>query len=259
MPELPDVEGFRRFFAERASGRMVRRVVVTDPGVLRNTDATTLDRALRGRRFGEPDRHGKWLVAWTDGPAVLIHFGMTGGLGWSESEDDRHRHDRVIFVVEGGELRYRDMRKLRGMWLAHDQGEAGAILGRVGPDALTLSRREFRELVGRRRGRIKPVLMNQEVLAGVGNLLADEVLWHARIHPTARVEDLSGEQLDLIHRELRRVLKTSVRHDQVPGLRGWLTRVRGPGARCPRCGTGLERSVVGGRTTYACPSCQERP
>lgn len=260
MPELPDVEGFRRVFAEHAAGRTVRRVVVTDAGVLRNASARTLDRSLRRRRFEEPERHGKWLIAWTDGPAVLLHFGMTGGLRWAETDEERHRHDRVIFVLDHGELRYRDMRKLRGVWLAHDREEAGRAMGVLGPDALAVGRRQFRDLLGRRRGRVKAVLVNQRVLAGVGNLLADEALWHARIHPEARVEDLSPEELDRLHRELRRVLRTSVEHELVPGLRRWLTGVRGhPDPRCPRCRSPLGRTVVGGRTTYFCPRCQPPP
>ena len=260
MPELPDVEGFGRTLAERATGRTVRRVLVTDPGILRNTSATTLDRALRGHRFEQPQRHGKWLVARTDGPAVLFHFGMTGELAWGPGAEGRHRHDRVIFVLDRGELRYRDMRKLRGLWLAHDEEEIAALLRPLGPDALTVSRRAFHHVLRRRRGQVKAVLMNQEVLAGVGNLLADEVLWHARVHPSARVEDLSDADLDRVHRELRRVLKESLRHDRVPPLRGWLLRVRGhPGAACPRCGSPLHRSEVGGRTTYSCPRCQPQP
>jgi formamidopyrimidine-DNA glycosylase len=260
VPELPDVEGFRRTFAERAAGRTVRRVLVTDPGILRNTTALTLDRALRGHRFEEPARLGKWLVCRTDGPAVLIHFGMTGELRWGGGPDGRHRHDRVVFVLDRGELRYRDMRKLRGLWLAHDEDEIDALLRPLGPDALTVNRGTFRQLLLRRRGRVKAVLMNQEVLAGVGNLLADEILWRARIHPEARVEDLTADEVDLLHGELRRVLRASLRHDGVPPLRGWLLRVRGrPGARCPRCGTPLARSEVGGRTTYACPTCQPPP
>jgi formamidopyrimidine-DNA glycosylase len=260
VPELPDVEGFRRTFAEHAAGRVVRRVLVKDPGILRNTTAHILDRALRGRRFEDPARHGKWMVCRTDGPAVLIHFGMTGQVGWAEGPAGRHRHDRVVFVLDRGELRYRDMRKLRGLWLAHDEEEVAAILRPLGPDALDVSGGAFRRVLRGRRGRVKAVLMNQQVLAGIGNLLADEVLWHAGVHPAARVEDLSEEDVDRLHRELRRVLRASLRHHRIPSGRGWLLRVRGwPGATCPRCGTKLARSEVGGRTTYACPACQPPP
>src|SRR5438093_9443738 len=142
MPELPDVEGFRRYLARHAQGRCIERVEVADAGVLRNVSARELDRALRGHRFEAPRRHGKWLMAGTDGPSVLIHFGMTGLLHWAPEDGNRHRHDRVIFVLDRGELRYRDLRKLRGLWLAHGRDQEAQVLGRQGPDALDVGERE---------------------------------------------------------------------------------------------------------------------
>jgi formamidopyrimidine-DNA glycosylase len=114
VPELPDVEHFRRTLAEFGPGREIRRIIVTDPGILRNADPVDVDRAMRGRRLREPERRGKWLIAPTDAPALLIHFGMTGDLLWSLDDSDRHRHDRVILVLDTGEIRYRNMRKLGG-------------------------------------------------------------------------------------------------------------------------------------------------
>jgi formamidopyrimidine-DNA glycosylase len=261
VPELPDVEAYRRFLARHAAGRRIKGVVVTDPRILRGVSARSLARALQGQRFLEPDRHGKWLIAWTSGPVLLFHFGMTGHLEWGDGPRGRHRHDRVIFELDQGELRYRNMRKLGGLWLAHDPTEAREIMGPLGPDALDLDRRGFEQALGRRRGRIKAVLMNQKVLAGVGNLLADEVLWQARLHPARRLEELSEEERRRLHAKLRHVVRTSVdRFDYVPRMRGWLNHVRGlPGARCPRCRTPLDRTVIGGRTTYFCPACQPPP
>jgi formamidopyrimidine-DNA glycosylase len=258
VPELPDVEHYRRVLTEHAAGRRILRTVTTDPGILRNVAPEALDRALRGHRFEQPERHGKWLLAWTSGPAILLHFGMTGDLISAGGPGGRHRHDRVIFELDRGELRYRNMRKLGGLWLAHDRDEARRVLGPLGPDALAVDRRRFRELLSRRRGRVKAALMDQTLLAGVGNLLADEALWRARIHPARRIEDLGDEERDRLFTALRKVVRTSVdRFDDVPRMRGWLTRVRGlPGAACPRCRTTLERTVVGGRTTYFCPRCQ---
>jgi formamidopyrimidine-DNA glycosylase len=258
VPELPDVEAYRRFFLAHAAGRTVERVEA-DPTIVRNTTPGALARALRGRRFDEPQRTGKWLICWTDGPALLLHFGMTGHLVWSGDEPERHRHDRLFLAFrEGGELRYRNMRKLGGVWLAHDPSEAAAVLGPLGPDALGLGRRPFLDLLDRRRGGIKAVLMDQSFVAGVGNLIADEVLWQARIHPRRRVESLSVEDRARLHAALRRVLRESVEgYDYIPRKRSWLLYVRGhPGAACPRCGTPLARTVAAGRTTYFCPHCQ---
>src|SRR5437870_4197681 len=155
MPELPDVERYRSFFARHAAEKTVARSWA-DPTIVRNASPDALGAALRGHRFEQPSRHGKWLIAWTDGPALLLHFGMTGELIWSGDEPERHRHDRLILEFEeGGELRYRNMRKLGGVWLAHGRGEAESILGPLGPDALGLDRRQIRGLLATRRGAIK--------------------------------------------------------------------------------------------------------
>jgi len=263
MPELPDVEGYRRFFSRHAAGRTVHRVVTTDPAIVRNATPQALDRALRRRTFAEPERHGKWLLCWTDGPGLVLHFGMTGWFVWGDSPDGRHRHDRVIVEMEGGgEVRYRNMRKLGGAWLAHDAEEVVVVTGGLGPDALAVDRRRFRELLSRRRGSVKAVLMDQRAMAGIGNLLADETLWQARIHPKRRVESLSPEDRERLFEAMRKVVRESVavEDDDIPHKRTWLLSVRGkPGAVCPRCRTPLTRTVAAGRTTWFCPSCQEEP
>ncbi|MGH2682195.1 MAG: Fpg/Nei family DNA glycosylase [Actinomycetota bacterium] len=259
MPELPDVEHYRRFLARHAVGARVERVIITDEGILRNADAQTLDAVLRGERFEVPERRGKWLIAWTSGPAVLLHFGMTGDLGWGRDESGRHRHDRVIFQLDRGELRYRNMRKLGGVWLAHDAEGLEGILSGLGPDALALDRRTFEGLLRGRQGRVKAALMDQSLVAGVGNLLADEALWRARIHPARRIQDLSEEERRRLFSGLRRTIRAGIEEFD-GGIRTRWMRIRGqPGARCPRCRSPLGRTVVGGRTTYFCPRCQPPP
>jgi formamidopyrimidine-DNA glycosylase len=258
VPELPDVEQFRRYLLQHATGRTIRDVVVTDPGILRGVEEETLRQSLSGHRFEEPDRHGKWLIAWTTGPAALIHFGMTGDLEWAPGPEGRHLHDRVVFVLDGGELRYRNMRKLGGLWLAHGPDEVATVMGPLGPDALGVSRRQFLELLSRRRGRVKAALMDQRLVAGLGNILVDEILWQARVHPATPLHLLSETQRDRLFTVMRNVVRRAVeRHGSMARNRRWLSHVRGlPGARCPRGHGVLERTVVAGRTTYHCPSCQ---
>jgi formamidopyrimidine-DNA glycosylase len=256
MPELPDVEHLRRLWAHHAPGRRVERVVTLDPAIVRNVSPAEVDDAMRGHRLGEPTRHGKWLIAPTTGPSLLLHFGMTGGLEWAADAGGRHRHDRLVLELDHGELRYRNMRKLGGVWLARDPDEHQALLGGLGPDALTLSREELLDLLSSRRGKIKAALMDQTLIAGIGNLLADEILWHARVHPARRIQDLRPGEPERVLAELRRVVGRWVEgYGKLP--KGWLIHVRGRGtSTCPRCGTPLGRDVVGGRTTYFCPRCQ---
>jgi formamidopyrimidine-DNA glycosylase len=261
VPELPDVERFRRFFALHAAGRAVRSLEALDPAIVRNATPEALEQALRGRRFDEPRRHGKWLVAGTDGPVLLLHFGMTGDLIWSGDEPERHGHDRLILHLDEGELRYRDLRRFGGAWLALGPADVATVTGPLGPDALDVSREEFLRLLERRRGGLKAALMDQSLVAGVGNLIADEVLWQARLHPRARIEDLDVAARRRLFQIMHRVLRRAVDHaDDLGRERRWLNSVRGlPGATCPRCRTPLERTVAAGRTTYFCPTCQPPP
>ena len=253
MPELPDVEAERRRFAAAAAGRRVRRVRA-DPAFVRGARPGDLDRALRGRRLGEPRRWGKWLLCPAGGPFLLLHFGMTGGL---VEDAEPSPYDRLVLELEGGELRLRDVRKLGGAWLARDEEEARDLLRGLGPDALAVDRGTFLGRLAGRRGGAKAVLMDQGFVAGIGNLLADEILWRARIHPRAPVAGLDERARARFHRAMLGVLRTAVARIGRPPPPGWLLRVRGePGARCPRCRTPLSRIAAAGRTTYLCPACQ---
>jgi formamidopyrimidine-DNA glycosylase len=259
MPELPDVEGFRRYLSRYGTGRPIRSVDVRDGDLLRNHPPQSFRRALEGRTLTRPRRHGKWLLATAGDAEVLMHFGMTGLLKWSAGDEDPHPHDRIVLEFANGRLAYRNMRKFGGVWLARSDPERERATGRLGPDADGLERDEFRDLVGRRRGRVKAVLMKQDVLAGVGNLLADEALWRARIHPGCPANRLSERRLGALHRELQDVVRRSNRRGRIPPDPGWLTGARDDRkSKCPRCGTGLRWTTIGGRTACWCPRCQRR-
>src|SRR5215207_8843820 len=181
MPELPDVEGFRRVLAE-GTGRRIESVETIDRTLLRNTTPQG--------------------VAPVEDACVLMHFGMTGLLEWSAG-GERHPHDRIVFFCDRGELRYRNMRKFGGVWLASDEREYRDATGPLGPDADSLGREDFERLLRERRGEVKAALMDQRLLAGVGNLLSDEILWRARVNPRARVSSLSARRREALWRALR--------------------------------------------------------
>ncbi|MCV7260895.1 Fpg/Nei family DNA glycosylase [Mycobacterium shimoidei] len=258
MPELPDVEGFRRELANSLPGRRVRDVDVRDTGILRNTSAHTLRRRLTGHRFRTPRRHGKWLILPTDGPTLLVHSGMTGHPYYAPDDAQTDGPVRLVVALDRGELHYLDQRKLRGVWLADDEDTAG-VMGPQGPDALDIDWPAFRDLLSGRRGGLKATLLNQSVIAGLGNLLIDEICWQAGLHPTRSTAGLDADELKRLHAVMRRVLRTAVRHGCVPGLPRWLTGARDePDPSCPRCGTRLNKTRVAGRTTMWCPRCQKR-
>ena len=292
MPELPDVEAFRAVLASCAEHAVIRQVDVYDTGVLRGgLSERRLRRELPGLSFGTPERHGKWLLARTEGddgpgPTVLLHFGMTGRLVCCAPGEPLHAHDRVVVTVQPGdrgggprkrgggprerqsgtrgrggapderELRYRDQRKLKGLWLLDEDG-VKRMLADQGPDAAAVGRAEFDALLAGRRGGLKATLTDQSVLAGLGNLLADEILWRARLAPGTRAGALSDAERKRLYTQLRRTLEATVRAGCVPDRASWLTghRTEDP-AHCPRCGGPLRRDRAGGRATVWCPRCQ---
>jgi formamidopyrimidine-DNA glycosylase len=259
MPELPDVEGFRRVFESCAKGRIVRRVVVRDLGVLRGISAQALARALEGRRFTGARRHGKWLFACTEEDATLVfHFGMTGSLVCAEPDDEVEAHDRVLLkLTDDRQLRYRDQRKLQGLRLAEGDAGVARLVEGLGPDALAVGREDFEAALVSRRGYLKTALTDQAVLAGLGNLLADEILWRARMRPDRRARDLTPADRRRLYTQMRRTLDASVDAGCVPSRESWLTGHRDePAPTCPRCGTRLSRSRLAGRGTVWCPKCQ---
>jgi len=274
VPELPDVEGFRRT-AEKAAHRVVRGVDVRDAQVVLNSGPADFGEALRGRRFAEPHRHGKVLQIPTENPpadsspggssvdgssadgmpSLLVHFGMTGALLWCEPNEPPHAHDRVVFRFDGGELRYRDMRKLKGVRIAREPAEAAEVLDELGPDAAAASRAEFAARLTRTRRQVKTALTDQAVLAGLGNLTADEVLWRAGIAPHRQTTELTRDELDALHRRMRSTLREASRAGLVPNRPSWLSGHRAD-KRCPRCSERLSQRRMSGRTTIWCPVCQ---
>ena len=181
----------------------------------------------------------------TDGEPVLgLHLGMAGRIAVDEPPIDRPWDRFVLEFEDGGRLALRDRRRLGRAFLDPE-------LSRVGPDAAAVDRRAFHERVGRGTAPVKARIMDQSVIAGVGNLLADEALWRARLHPRRPAGNLSEEELDRLRRDVRAAIRGAVRKGGAHT--GPFTQARGAGGRCPRCGASLERGVVGGRTTYWCP------
>ncbi len=201
--------------------------------------------ALVGLRLTAAHRRGKMMWVETDGGPVLgLHLGMAGRIAMDEPPIERPWDRFVLEFGDGGRMALRDRRRLGRAFLEPE-------LSRVGPDAETVGRRPFRERVGRGTAPVKARIMDQGVIAGVGNLLADEALWRARLHPRRPAGGLSEEELDRLRRELRAAIRGALRKGGAHT--GAFTQVRGAAGRCPRCGAELERGVVGGRTTYWCP------
>lgn len=255
MPELPEVELYCRYFARHALHQRVTRVRVLDERIL-GVRKQVLTRAMVGHEFTEVRRHGKHLFAGGGASWLHLHFGMSGDLYWYHDDAEQPRFARVVFEFEGGgRLGYDDMR-LFGVVDVTANPDTFIAEHRLGPDPLDPSFRLdlFRRIVAGRRGAVKSLLMSQEIIAGMGNLYADETLYRASIHPRRPVDSLSAAEVKAIHRNMRAILKEAIafksRGGDYPGR--YLVQHREEGDRCPLCGGTIQRAVVFGRTTYFC-------
>lgn len=259
MPELPDVETYRRQLEAKALGRTIRAVHVPAPGLLVETTPQGLGMALAGRRFIRTTRHGKYLFATLDsGRCLVLHFGMTGRLGCGPRGDPWPCYTRLAIVfVDGSHLAYVAPRKLGRIALA-DTPPAYVAAHRLGPDALALDQDSLARLAQGRRGSVKSWLMDQTALAGIGNVYSDEILYRARFDPRRKVSSLASRDLARLWRALRYVLERAVRAGADPRRmpRSWLLRHRKRNAHCPRCGAELAQWRIGGRNARYCPRCQ---
>ncbi len=264
VPEILEVELYR-VLAEQALGRTIARVWMVDARYGRGgTTPQRLRAPLVGRSFTAARRRGKLLLLDTsDGPTLGVRFGMTGGLVVDGQQAlDRLRYGPGVFeekwvraritFEDGGALAVHDPRRFGSLELVPDEE-------RLGPDALGVSLAELRSALAVRPGRhgpaapLKARLMDQERLAGVGNLLADEILWRAGLAPGRRTP-LDDDELRVLHKALRSTLRQLSRRGG--SHMGELMELRHGEGRCPLDGTELRREQVGGRTTYWCPQHQ---
>lgn len=260
MPELPEVEAYR-VLAEAALGRPVATVEAPDAWFLKGgIDAGAVAAALVGRTFTAARRRGKLLLLDTsdDGPVLGLRFGMTGRLvvdGQAgvdsllySSNEGRPVWDRVtVRFADGGDLRVRDPRRLGGVFLDPDEG-------RLGVDVLSVTPAALRDALARSTAPLKARLLDQAHLAGVGNLLGDEILWRAGLDPRRPAGSLTGSELRRLHSHLRTTLQELITRGG--SHEGDLMPARVRGGLCPRDGTELARETVGGRTTWWCPKHQ---
>jgi formamidopyrimidine-DNA glycosylase len=265
MPELPDVELFRRHLDAHALDQTIQRVSVNDARILAEVTPQRLAARLKGARFVSSRRHGKHLlVRLSEGGWLTLHFGLTGRLHYFHDMADEPSYDRVRFDFSNGRhLAYVNLRLLGRVGLTED-ADAFIEAEGLGPDALDpgFDLEAFMAALGRRRGSVKSLLMDQGLVAGIGNIYSDEILFQARLHPNARAEGLEPGALKRLFRNIKQVLETAIARDagseqfldRLP--RGYLLRAREKGGRCPRCAREIAVLKVSGRTGYFCPRCQ---
>jgi formamidopyrimidine-DNA glycosylase len=271
MPELPEVETYVRELRPQVVGHRFTSVEVLWPRSVATPDVETFESLLVGLTVERLNRRGKYLNFGLDnGSHLLIHLKMSGRLRVESSGCSRQPHDRVLFGLTGDrQLRFNDMRKFGRVYLVAQEDFVTAALG---PEPLEadFTLECFASQLKERVATIKPLLLNQTFVAGLGNIYADEVLFRARIHPQRHANRLADEEIRALYDAIQDILRQSIErqgtsfdlvysggirearatyqlHLQVYGRRG---------QPCPNCGHLIERIIVGGRGTHVCPQCQ---
>jgi formamidopyrimidine-DNA glycosylase len=262
MPELPDVEVFRKYLNATSLHQKIREVKFHDRGMLKGISGPKLKSALEGQSFRSTDRHGKYLFAELEsGSWLVLHFGMTGFLKYFKHKDKEPPHDRLLVTFSNGyHLAYDCQRKLGEIGLVDDR-EVFVTERDLGLDALApdFNLAAFKKTLSRsKRSSVKSALMNQKRMAGIGNVYSDEILFQAEIRPESRVKNLAEEQLEKLFRELKGVLRRAIQCRAQPERfpRSYIIPHRRGDGTCPSCSRRLERKKISGRSAYYCTRCQ---
>jgi formamidopyrimidine-DNA glycosylase len=261
MPELPDVETFKRYLDATSLHQRINYVDVRNAYILKDISARELAQKLKRRSFESSRRHGKHLFVRANHDLWLrLHFGMTGFPRYFKDEEKAPRHARVLFVFEKDcRLAFDDQRMFGEIGLLKDVDEFLKKRA-LGPDALDISLSQFREILGKHHGAVKSILLNQKLIAGIGNIYADEILFRSRVHPATAAAHLSEKTVGKLFRATRYILKKAIDAktdvDHMP--KSWLLPHRGKGGECPRCGRELKSATIGGRTAWFCAHCPKR-
>jgi len=273
LPELPEVETIARELRACLVGRTITGTEVRWARSIATPSPAEFEQQTIGRTVQAVGRRGKFLLLHLSGEAtLLVHLRMSGQLLLEPRVSPPGKHARVVIALDDGSaLHFQDQRKFGRMWLVRDPR---VVLGGLGPEPLAddFTPDVFTRLIGRRRGMLKPLLLNQSFLAGLGNIYADETLFRARLHPRRKANSLNEAEIARLYHAIRQVLSEAVAN-QGTTFDGVYRRVDGDsggfqesllvygraGEPCRECGTLVERIVMGGRGTHFCPHCQPAP
>jgi formamidopyrimidine-DNA glycosylase len=272
MPELPEVETIVRELRTGGQrgpavvGQTIAAVTVRWPRHIATPSPRAFQRRLVGQRIVRLARRGKYLVFYLTRDVMLIHLKMSGDLVAANGKAPRDRHAHTIFHFKSGQsLRFSDTRKFGRVFLV---GRMEEVTGSLGPEPLARSFTAHRlgDRLAARRRRLKPLLLDQTFLAGLGNIYTDEALYRAKLHPLRRSDSLTPGEVRALWRSIRRTLQSGIRHNGASidwvyrggGFQNHFSVYDRAGEPCGTCGTPIRRIVVGQRGTYFCPTCQKQ-
>lgn len=256
MPEMADVEVLKRRFNEELKGETITGVKILNPALVK---AEGLEEKLAGKKILEARRYGKYLFLKIDSQGwLIIHFGLTGHLVFEKDKQKKLLSEAMLVLSTASWNLIYEAGRVFGMvgWCASP--EIFIQEKKMGPDAGALSESDFLKIMRPLKGAVKPALMDQHKIAGIGNVYVDEILFQARIHPQTSVKNLTAGQLKEIYIQLHRVHQAAVKVGAVrTQMPEWaLMRIRKTTKICPNCGSKLENTLLNNRETFLCPRCQ---
>ena len=265
MPELPEVETIERGLREELTGRTIESAEVLWARTIARPSSRKFTELVSGQRITGVSRRAKFLILQLEAYNLLIHLRMSGDLVIREGKIKPEKHDRLRLRLSGRRvLAFTDTRKFGRVWLVQDPQ---TVLGKLGPEPLgsEFTAEWLYSNLRIRKRRLKPLLLDQTFLAGIGNIYADECLHMAKLHPLALSNSVRSRQAEALHLAIRKVLREGIRRngasiDLVYRGGQYQNHFRvydRAGQPCPECGTPVKRLVVGQRGTHICPKCQK--
>jgi formamidopyrimidine-DNA glycosylase len=259
MPELPDVEVIKQYLDATSLDQRIAEVKILAPEMLKGVSVKRFKQALEGDSFEYSRRHGKYLfVNLHNGTFLVLHFGMTGFLTYFKNMDKEPSHERLLITFANGyHLAYDCQRKLGKVSLV-DEVDGFLEERKLGPDAMEIDLSSFKRALSGTRGLVKSALMDQQRIAGIGNIYSDEILFQAGVHPKNRASQLDERSLKGLFRAMKEVVSSAIECRADPGKfpEDYLIPHRSGDRICPKCGEEIKTAKVSGRTAYFCPRCQ---
>ncbi len=258
MPELPEVETFKRYLDKTSLKQLIKKIIVTDHRILK-IDESFLKESLLGKKFESSIRHGKYLLVFLNPRYLVMHFGMTGDLEYYNKKDDPPKYSKVIFQFNTDfNLAYISTRMFGKLDIV-DSIEEFIKNKKLGLDAYKMGFEDFKGAVEKRTAIIKNAFLNQSFIAGVGNIYSDEILFRSKIHPKTKINSLHEGKIKELFTNIKDVLKFGIEKqgDLSTYPNQFLIPHRKLEERCPACNTEITRFEIGGRHGFFCPKCQK--
>lgn len=258
MPELPEVETYKRYLDDTSLKQIISSIKVNDERVLK-TEKKEIVRSLEGKKFDKSNRHGKYLFVDLDSNCIVMHFGMSGDLEYYDFSEEEPPYSKVLFIfANGNALSYISIRMFGWIDITDDMDAYIKKIG-LGPDAYKMNFDDFQKALEGRSAYLKSLLLNQDVLAGIGNIYSDEILFQAGLHPKRKANTLDDKEIKLLFNKIKEILEFGIKMkgDLSSYPDEYLISHRRDDQICPACGSEIQRISISSRHGYFCPKCQD--